>query len=861
MSAIRSPAGLARRMAEVAREVRNRLAPDPLADGYAQTAVYGLLVARLVGSDGFGAAVPTIDRTPLDELAAELAAADLDGLLADFGADSQRGDPVVYFYEEFLAAYDPEQRQKLGAVYTPLPVVRYIVKTVDDALTSFGLPLGVADSTTWVEYVGARPGLEIPAGARPDGAVVSMFDPAAGTGTFLVEWLRRGRRNAGEAGAAAALRHASTGEISPAAHAVSLLRVALELAEAPPSLPIHLGDTLGSVDCQGRYNVLIGNPPYDRVESSGTGGTVTAVPAGGGRSLFDDIVDDAKQHTIFSHHASLYNLYVYFWRWAIWKVFEQNTGPAVVSMITASSWLDGPGFLGLRRLAREVADEIVVVDLHGDNKGTRKDENVFDVESPVAVVTLVRRGTGDRATPARVRYASYRGTRAEKLAALTDLAAGTAEVAAVEAASGWHASFVPSAGGADWERYPAVVDLLPFQMPGCKFNRTWPIGPAAEVLERRWARFVATADVADRERCFVTGSGRNIHTKVAGFEKLADEPVGAPNPPIVGYGYRSFDRQWALRDPRLAALERPALWASLSDRQVFLLTKPTFRLGLGPAAVVSVGVPDLDHFRGSFGGKDVVPLYRDAMGTPNADPTLLAALTATHRAVDPAAPSVTVERLFAYVFGILAGTDYTQRFHDALETPGPRIPVAADPVLFEAMAAHGERLVWLQTFGERFGSGAIPTTGIEWSSEPTRLPQGRADVAYDRATETLRVADGLLIGVPGEVWDFSVSGMQVLAKWLGYRTAKPAGRAASSESPLDRTRPATWSPDWNVELVEIVAVLRATLALLPEGNALLDQIVAGPLVAADELPAPPDALRQPPSGKAGQGGATLLAEA
>ena len=150
-------------------------------------------------------------------------------------------------------------------------------------------------------------------------------------------------------------------------------------------LPIYLGDTLGAkhphvieeladpISTEGahadevkydwNHNVLIGNPPYDRVESTGTGGFITALQDGTSRSLFDDIFDDAKKHVIFSAHASLYNLYVYFWRWAIWKVFEENTGPAVVSMITASSWLDGPGFLGLRRLAREVADEIVVVDL------------------------------------------------------------------------------------------------------------------------------------------------------------------------------------------------------------------------------------------------------------------------------------------------------------------------------------------------------------------------------------------------------------------------------------------------------------------------------------------------------------------
>ena len=76
------------------------------------------------------------------------------------------------------------------------------------------------------------------------------------------------------------------------------------------------------------------------------------------------------------------------------------------------------------------------------------------------------------------------------------------------------------------------------------------------------------------------------------------------------------------------------------------------------------------------------------------------------------APRITVEQLFAYTFGVLAGTDYTERFHEALETPGPRVPLTADPDLFARMVAHGEKLIWLQTFGERFGKGKLPTDGI-----------------------------------------------------------------------------------------------------------------------------------------------------
>ena len=915
---IRSAKTLSARMAEVAQDVRDEvrvlyeveteggpiralfndvrdqllgnLTPERFADVYAQTMVYGLLTARIAHPEEFKAdqsvaaltfdndfldaiysrfrddsdGVIDVDELGLNELAEQLAVTDVDELLADFGADNQRDDPVVYFYEEFLAQYDPEQRKNLGAFYTPLPVVRYIVKTVDDALKSFGLPFGVADSTTWAEYVEAHPDIEIPKRAEPEDPVISMFDPANGTGTFLVEWLRQAKRNDKKTGEAAALAHASACEISLASYAVSHLKVSLDISDdlrKSTRLPIYLGDTLGAkhprvieeladpISTEGahadevkydwNHNVLIGNPPYDRVESTGTGGFITAMQDGTSRSLFDDIFDDAKKHIIFSAHASLYNLYVYFWRWAIWKVFEENTGPAVVSMITASSWLDGPGFLGLRRLAREVADEIVVVDLHGDNKGTRKDENVFDIESPVAIVTLIRRGNGDRTTPAPVHYAGYWGTRAAKLHALSELAAGKATLETADAASDWYASFIPASGGLDWAAYPKLTDLFPWQQPGAMISRTWPAAPSVRLLEERWETFVATKVPDERLTHFAPSkTGRSITTKVPGMTRLIELKKGDAHEPIVRFGMRSFDRQWTFQDPRVAKTESPSLWASLSNKQVFLTTMTTTSLGTGPAATLTTSVPD-KHFFSGRGGKDVIPLYRDAPGTPNVDPAAMRVLS------EKLGAKVNAEQFFAYTFGVLAGTDYTERFHEALENPGPRLPLTAEPDLFARMTAHGEKLIWLQTFGERFGKGDLPTAGIQWKSEPSRLPQSKADIKYEPTTESLQVADGLLAGVPEAVWGFEVSGMDIMSKWLGYRMAKPAGRAASSDSPLDHIRPTAWSPEWSTELVEIVAAIKATLALVPNGVALLDEIVAGPLIAADDFPAVPDALRQP----------------
>jgi hypothetical protein len=541
---------------------------------------------------------------------------------------------------------------------------------------------------------------------------------------------------------------------------------------------------------------------------------------------------------------------VYFWRWALWKAFEHNSdAPGIVSFITASSWLTGPGFLGLRQLVRELADEIWIVDLGGDNRGARKEENVFDIETPVAITTIVRHGTPDRNSPAVAHYLKISGSKEEKLQQLKSLKIQKSGWA--EASSEWHEPLVPQTGGKAWTNYPALIDLFPWQQPGCMYNRTWPIAPDPRLLVQRWERFLSTEDAADRALCYFTPkTGRKITTQVSGLTPLIDLPTGTPPEPIVRYGYRSFDRQWTLQDPRVAALERPALWASLSSQQIFLTSFITKVLGSGPAAHATSSVPDMDYFCGR-GGKDVIPLYRDAVGAPNVPTGTLSAITTAHRATDDSASPVTPEGLFCYTYAILAGGDYTNRFAEALATPGPRIPLTADPDLFAEVVAHGQELLWLHTYGERMTSndrpGRIPiSTTIRWTDEPTRIHDNSKDFSYGADTCTLHVADGRLEGVPPQVWEFEVSGMQVVKKWLGYRTAKGAGRAVSSSSPLDHIRPTEWSPEWTEELLELLTVLERTLEVMPAGTELLDRVCDGPLIDASDLPEVPEALRKPP---------------
>ncbi|MBV8694774.1 MAG: TIR domain-containing protein, partial [Ktedonobacteraceae bacterium] len=191
------------------------LSPAEFADMFAQTLAYGLFAARYNHKSGrpfgrldaareipktnpflrklFGTiAGPDIDDEPfiglVDELAQVLAVTDMDAALADFGKRTRQQDPVVHFYETFLAQYDPRLRELRGVYYTPEPVISYIVQSVHALLrTEFGCGEdGLADiskvkQTTTNEY-GETVTQDLPR--------VMILDPACGTGAFLSAVIR-----------------------------------------------------------------------------------------------------------------------------------------------------------------------------------------------------------------------------------------------------------------------------------------------------------------------------------------------------------------------------------------------------------------------------------------------------------------------------------------------------------------------------------------------------------------------------------------------------------------------------------------------------------------------------------------------
>lgn len=310
----------------------------------------------------------------------------------------------------------------------------------------------------------------------------------------------------------------------------------------------------------------------------------------------------------------------------------------------------------------------------------------------------------------------------------------------------------------------------------------------------------------------------------------------------IRYGFRSFDRQWLPADNRLLNDSRPEIWPTLSDKQMFLTAFSASKPKNGPAATLTGHVPDQDHYRGSAGGR-VFALWKDAAATQtNVSADAIAALT---RAYGGAPDPVDV---FAYVAALLAHPAYTARFQPDLIRPGLRVPLTADKALFAEAAKLGRELLWLHSFGERMGEGRSPgAPRLPKDRAPTipmdgtipATPEGFPDtIDHDAALGRLKIGTGHIDNVPRAVWEYQVSGKQVLRQWFSYRKKnreRPQIGDKRPPSPLQAIQPDHWLPEYTSELLNVLNVLGLLVELEPKQADVLGRIVDGPLIPAGKV--------------------------
>ncbi|MER7348645.1 type ISP restriction/modification enzyme [Streptomyces aurantiacus] len=784
---------------------------------------------------------------------------------------AQKPDAHVHLYENFLQKYDRELRKRSGTYYTPPRLAREMVRFTDAVLrTRLGCVEGFADEQ------------------------VTIVDPAMGTGTFLSEIIdrvaeersRRGEGFRGEAVEQLAGRLIGF-ERQMAAYAVAQMRITQTLREQVTDtqlgdLRLHLADTLADpyeratlftflpdgdplventrkadwIKREQKVTVMISNPP-DRERAEGEGGWVEKGREDDDRApLLDDFRLGGRNGV---HENKLKNLYVYFWRWATFKVFEQHRSESdrgIVAFISTAGFLSGPGFRGMRKYLRETCSEGWIIDLSPEGIQPPMRTRLFEgVQQPLAIAVFVRSRADTEL--AHIRYVALDGsTRDEKYAQFEALEPDSHQWRPVR--QDVHAPCTPTPRGA-WDTYPSLGDLLPWTLPGILPKRTWVYSPDSDTLRSRWRRLTTETDIAEKRALFRETQSRTVDRQVKPLPGAAQRrrsmlEAGPECPKPVLFAFRPFDRQWIIPDNRVLDRCSPELWENRAGGQIHIVEKHSGRFGDGPATLFTALMPDMDHFAGWGGGRVIPLLQKD--GTSNVVPGLLQHLCNSYGGVP-----VTGEDLAAYIAAITAHPGFRSRFDDELTTNGVRVPLTGDVALWSEALHIGRKVIWASTFGERFVDPVVGRPGGARQVWATAQPEitYRRQVGGDELPERfVHDAEGLEIhfgqGVFGpvtqEVREYRVSGQNVLDGWLKRRTGPPSRRAVSQ---LDHIRPDRWLPAWSEELQHVLAVLWHLVALQPAQDELLESVLASPLVSVDELqrrnvlPVPHTARRSAPA--------------
>ncbi len=596
------------------------------ADMYSQTIVYGLFAARCnhAGPAPFrrrdaAREIPKtnpflrqlfdritgmdLDDEPyvdyVEDVVKILGHADLGSILADFGKRTKQEDPVVHFYETFLAAYDPALRERRGVYYTPEPVVSYIVRSVDSILkTHFGLGGGLMDSST-VEYEEESAALDsrgrpdpskLPERKKKTGPRVLILDPACGTGTFLyavIDHIRRDFMDHGNAGYWSAyvrdhlLPRIFGFELLMAPYAVAHFKLGMELAgqdlkederkdwvydfKSDERLKVYLTNTLEEAENPWKnlwgyeaigeearsasvvkrdkpIMVVLGNPPYSNFGRMNRG-----------EWILDQLKDYKKD--LNEKKLNLDDDFIKFIRWGQWRI--EQTGYGVLAFITNNTYIDGITHRRMRQSLMETFSEIYILDLHG-NKRTKdrcpdgsEDQNVFDIQQGVAIGIFIK--DGNKNGQAKVHHSELWGLRESKYFRLQEMDVSNTGWTYLEPKENMF-FFVPKDFSVENEylNNQIVTDVFPIHQNGLKTDRDKLFFDFDhDVLKSRIKKFYSDSEIDPVFREAYSIKDTSSYDLLSRREKTYFDPNN-----LHRCLYRPFDFQWLYYSPGLTS--RPA---------------------------------------------------------------------------------------------------------------------------------------------------------------------------------------------------------------------------------------------------------------------------------------------------------------
>jgi len=773
----------------------NDLTIDAFSDMYAQTLVYGLFVARyydetpdtftrqeardlIPASNPFlqhffdHIAGPNFDKRLsyiVDELCLVFQHADIKKLIEEYMEDA---DPVIHFYEDFLKEYDPELRKKMGAYYTPLSIVRFIVRSVDYVLQKeFNLPNGLANTSK----------------LSNDKHRVQVLDPAVGTGTFISAIIRiiyERLKKTGQSGRWPSYVH---NDLLPRLHGFELMMAPYTIAHLKLSLAfkqtgfwkfhrrlgIYLTNSLEQNEMQQKLfslgfaesiaeeskeankiknetpiMVVIGNPPYS-ISSSNKGEWIL------------NLIKDYKKG-LGERKINLDDDYIKFIRLAEYFV-EKNKG-GVVAMITNNSFIDGITHRQMRKHLLETFDDIYILDLHGNSKKKEKspdgskDENVFDIQQGVSISIFINKTEG-RKKLGDVYYSEIFGKREIKFEILNN----------------------SDLKNIKWKK-------LNYSEPYYFFT------PKDFELKEEYDKGFKV-----NESCVEFGSGiitRNDDVTIKFNQESLISMINdfkVLNEPEIRYKYEIVDgTSWKLVDAIKDVIEnedknivskilyrpfdfRYTLFTQKSggflNRPVFSISKHIF-IENNISLITSRMVPpnqnwdrilisnSISDIHSASDQTYVFPLYlhtEDGLKISNFKKEII-------DGIEKIVGKTTPENILDYIYATLHSPNYREKYKEFLKIDFPRVPYPKDVKTFKELVALGSELRLLHLIESPKVNQFITTYLVDGSNIVEKLVYKDGNVFINK--------DQYFGNVSDIAWNFYIGGYQPAQKWLKDRKGR-----------------------------------------------------------------------------------------
>ena len=775
------------------------LSQKDFADLYSQTITYGLFAARTRSTGEFNRklAYDNIPQTigilrdifefismgnlpiqmewTIDDIAEVLAVTDVKKILLQYYHKGKGKDPVIHFYETFLAEYDPRTRERRGVYYTPEPVVSYIVRSLNSILKEyFDKADGFADKS------------------------VTVLDPAAGTLTFLAEAAKLavkefvskyGEGARGSFIKEQILQNFYAFELMMAPYAIGHLKMSFLLEElgykleederfklyltntlemeelAQTNLPgmaslskeSHLAD---KVKKEQPILVILGNPPYS-VSSSNKSKFIEKEMA-----IYKEDVRDERNIQPLSDD------YIKFIRFAHWKI--DKSGKGVIGMITNNSYLSGLIHRGMRKKLLKSFNEIYILNLHGNARigekcpDRSKDENVFDIMQGVSIALFIK--NKEQETLGKVYYQDVYGLRKNKYYFLDNNDIKTIEWKKLKLSEP-HYFFVEKDFSLQthYDKFFSVSEIFNKYSSGVKTHRDhFVVGFTKEEIKQRMRTF--TSDLPDDlVKQALNLKGTNDWKIKSARDKIKKEDWVKS---IFSYSYRPFDIRYICYRNELIDRNRIEIMQNFFKENLglTLMRKPI--PGNLTQILISKNILDINFYAYQ---SYLFPLYiyshldkKDLFNykkereerESNINCKLLKIFSDTYK------NQASSEEIFYYIYAVLYSNLYREKYAEFLKIDFPRIPFTKNYDLFIEMGKLGKRLVDLHL---------LKSTELDppLCKFPIKGENRVEKIKYDEKEKRIYFNEKQYFeGISQDIWQYQIGSYQVCRKWLKDRKGR-----------------------------------------------------------------------------------------